>query len=168
MGKIEDLLLPNETIVKKQEGIKLENIDGMPNGNLYLTDRRLIFAYSRAMSMFSYPNQLGVFLGKDVVIQLKDIKSVKKGLLGSLKVKADREYDFTVSVVRSQGWVDAVMQACSQFLRPPPPPSPNSQQGPVYPLRPPAETSASPFCSHCGRPLRPDDKFCRNCGAPAR
>jgi hypothetical protein len=153
MGTIEDLLLPDERIVKKQEGIKLENMDGMPNGNLYLTDRRLIFAYSRAMSVFSYPSQLGVFLGKDVVIQLKDIKSVKKSLLGSLKVKADREYDFIVSVVRSQGWVDAVMQGCAQAtgssptaspLPPPPPPMPPSQA-----------------CPTCGQQLTYVPQYCR-------
>lgn len=32
----------------------------------------------------------------------------------------------------------------------------------------PTKTAAAAFCTQCGRPLRPDDRFCSHCGAPRR
>jgi len=51
--KIEEILMPDERVVKVQEKINLGNKAGMPIGDLYLTDRRLIFLHSKAWSMLS-------------------------------------------------------------------------------------------------------------------
>jgi len=80
---------------------------GTPVGDLYLTDKRLIFVHSKSWSVLSptapYLSPAGVLLGKDIMIPLQDVKSVSKTVLGYVKVKADKEYQFAVSVLRSQG-----------------------------------------------------------------
>jgi hypothetical protein len=175
MVKIEDLLMPGEKIVKVQEKVQIGNMAGTPVGDLYLTDKRLIFVHSKSWSVLSptapYLSPAGVLLGKDIMIPLQDVKSVSKTVLGYVKVKADKEYQFAVSVLRSQGWVDAIMQACAlcrQPAPPLPPPPPSPRQEPMPPQMPRPQSSIGPFCSHCGSLLRPDDKFCSNCGAPAK
>ena len=165
MVKIEDVLLPDEKIVKTQEKIQLGSGAGMPVGDLYLTNKRLIFIHSKSWSLLSPSPAAGILLGKNVAIPLQDVKSVKKNFLGYLKVRSDKEYQFMVSAWKSQGWVDAVQQACSQNLQMPPPPPPDPLQGPTFAT---AETSTSRFCPHCGKQLKPDDNFCRNCGASTK
>jgi hypothetical protein len=167
MGKIEDLLMPEERIIKKQAGTQISNMAGQPAGDLYLTNKRLIFLHSKGWSLLSLTPATGVLLGKDIVIPLQDIKSVEKNMLGYLKVRADKEYQFAVSFSFAQGWVDATLQALTLYRQSPPPPPPPTQQQPIFSQTPRPQVSAKAFCSQCGSLLKPEDKFCSKCGACA-
>jgi len=46
-------------------------------------------------------------MGKNFSIPLQDIRSVTKSF-GSVKVRADKEYQFMVSVWKAGGWVEAI------------------------------------------------------------
>lgn len=173
MVKIEEILMQGERVVKVQEKITLGNKAGMPMGDLYLTDRRLIFLPSKALSILSpvapYVSPAGAFLGKTVVIQLQDIRSVSKNVLGYLKVQTDTEYQFNVSFVRTKEWVETIQQAIQSSRQAPvPPPPPPPTQSPNFPQPPTPPTSENAFCTRCGNLLGSEDKFCRRCGAPAR
>ncbi len=78
MGKIEDLLMPEERIIKKHAGTQVSNMAGQPAGDLYLTNKRLIFLHSKGWSLLSLTPTTGVLLGKDIVIPLHDINRWKK------------------------------------------------------------------------------------------
>ena len=173
MGKIDEFLMLNERIIKSQGKVQVSTGIGMPYGDLFLTNRRLIFIHSKGWSLLSQAPIAGMLLGKNVVMSLQDIKSVEKNMLGYLKVRADKEYQFLVAFTKAQGWVDAVLEARQQASTQsaPTPYSPHQnvlQQEPNYPPPPTVEASASLFCSHCGKPLKPDDNFCRHCGNPAK
>lgn len=173
MVRIEEILTPGERIIKVQEKITLGNKAGTPMGDLYLTDRRLIFLHSKAWSMLSpvgpYISPAGALLGKTVAIQLQDIRSVSKNVLGYLKVQTDTEYQFNVSFVRTKEWVETIQQAIQSSRQAPmPPPPPPPTQSPTFPQPPRPPASANAFCTRCGNLLGPQDKFCRRCGASAR
>jgi hypothetical protein len=145
----------------------------MPYGDLFLTNRRLIFIHSKGWSLLSQAPIAGMLLGKNVVMSLQDIKSVEKNMLGYLKVRADKEYQFLVAFTKAQGWVDAVQEARQQASTQsaPTPNSPHQnvlRQEPNYPRPPTVEAPASLFCCHCGKPLKPGDNFCRHCGNPTK
>jgi hypothetical protein len=93
--KIEDLLMPSEKVGKVQEKISICNMAGTLVGDLYLTDKRLIFMHSKSWSVLSptapYLSPGGVVLGKNIMIPLQDVKSVSKTVIGYLKVQADKE-----------------------------------------------------------------------------
>ena len=169
MGKIEDLLMPDEKVIKKQVGTQISNMAGQPAGDLYLTNKRLIFLHSKGWSLLSLTPATGVLLGKDIVIPLEDIKSVEKSMLGYLKVRAEKEYQFAVSFSFAQGWVDATLQALALYRQspPPPPPPPPTQEQPIFSQTPRPQSSAKAFCPQCGSLLKPEDKFCSKCGARA-
>ena len=161
MGKIEDILHHDEKIIKKQSKIQYTSKTGMPIGDLYLTNKRLLFLVSRGWSLLSITPS-GSLTGKNLAIPLEQIHSVEKGSLGSLKVEADKLHVFSVSVFKASGWVDQILQATS--LQPPQitqPPPPSTQ------TQPPAsqQTARNNYCSNCGLSLKPSAKFCSNCGA---
>ena len=159
MGKIEDLLLSGERVIKNQKKIVVGSMVGMPAGDLYLTNQRLIFLCSRVWSLLS-PGGVAAATGRTVVIPLEEIKSVKKGF-GSVKVQSNKEYEFKVSVIRANEWVDSILEASALS-------SPSSSQ--IPPAQSPtlneAQTVGHNFCNICGRPLKPEDRFCSNCGNP--
>jgi hypothetical protein len=159
MGKIEELLTADERLIKKQDKVQLAVGEfGMPWGDLYLTNKRLIFLVSKGWSVGFSP---GAGLGsKDLIFSIQDIKSVNKSL-GYVKVKTDKEYQFAVSVWNTGSWADAIQQAIA--FNPPPP----SQPAPVPP--PPSQMQQPPqparrFCPSCGSPVKPEARFCENCG----
>jgi len=51
MPKIEELLKHDERVIKEQARITAGNMGGMPSGNLYLTNQRLIFIHSKGWSL---------------------------------------------------------------------------------------------------------------------
>lgn len=119
MVKIEELLIPGETVTKKQGGVTLGRGIGS-TGDLVLTNNRLLFVPSRLWALV-LPDPKTLVGRRDVTqIPLQNIKSVKKSF-GALKVQADQEYTFTVSVWRTGGWVDAVEQAMHAAIEPPAP-----------------------------------------------
>ena len=63
MVKIEELLTPGETVIKKQGGIQLGHAMG-PTGDLFLTNTRLIFLHKKRWAVIS-PASL---MGKDTSI----------------------------------------------------------------------------------------------------
>jgi hypothetical protein len=159
MGKIETILQHDEKVIKKQSKIQYTSKVGMPVGDLYLTNKRLLFLVSRGWSLLSITPS-GSLTGKNLAIPLDEINMVTKGTLGSLKVEADKVHVFSVSVFKASGWVDSILQATS--LKPP-----SFEQTP----NPQPTTSVSKpvgknnFCSNCGLSLKPGAKFCSNCGA---
>lgn len=155
MVKIEELLTLGESVIKKQGRITVGNMAGMPSGDLCLTNRRILFLHSKGWSLLSSAPGAAL-MDKNIIIPLQDIKSVKKGF-GSLKVQADKEYEFMVSAWKAGGWVDAVQQA----IRAPP----STHQPQTYPQTPRSQPAPRRFCTNCGSPLKPEDKFCGSCGA---
>ena len=157
MGKIENILHHDERVIKKQGKINYSSKAGMPVGDLYLTNKRLIFMVSRGWSFFSI-SPSGALTGKDVSIPLEQINKVEKGSLGDLKVQADKLHIFSVTVFKASGWLDAILQATStqppQFTQPQTPTS-----------TPTPQVGTNNFCSNCGLSLKPAAKFCSNCGA---
>ena len=119
MVKIEELLVPGETLIKKQGGITLGRGIG-PTGDLFLTNTRLLFVPSRLWALV-LPDPKTLVGRRDVTqIPLQKIKAAKKSF-GALKVQADQEYTFMVSVWKTGGWVDAVEQAMRTAMEPPAP-----------------------------------------------
>jgi len=133
MVNIEELLMPGERVIKKQR------ID-VPTGNLYLTNNRLLFL------------RLGKLWGRDIQIPLQNIKKVWKSFV-SLKVQADKEYDFMVNVQHADGWINAIREAHSMLQQ-----VPTSQSQPSTHRR---------HCNSCGGPLvfisKYNRYYCNNC-----
>ena len=158
MGKIEELLTAGERVIKNQGNVQLAVGEmGMPWGDLYLTNKRLIYVVSKGWSVLSPGAGLGA---RDLVFSVQDIKSVNKSL-GYVKVKTDKEYQFVVSVWNTGSWADAIQQAIAFNPLPP------SQTAPVPP--PPSQMQQPPqparrFCPSCGSPVKPEARFCENCG----
>jgi hypothetical protein len=118
MGKIDEILMPDEKIIKSQRRIQVgSGMFGMPSGDLFLTNIRLMFIHSKGWSLLS-PAVGSSLLGKNLQISLQDIQSVKKGF-GSVKVKADKDYSFMVSAWKAGGWVDAIQLAINNLTPPP-------------------------------------------------
>lgn len=163
MTKIEELLAADEQIIKKQSGVTLsKGSRGIPGGDLYLTNRRLIFLFSKGWSILS-PTPGAGWTGKDIVLSLQDIKSVSKGR-ASLKVEADKAYEFTVSLWHAGSWADAVQQAIALY----PPEQVPPYAPPPQPTGPAPQTTPQPprgkFCPNCGNSVRPEARFCESCG----
>ena len=112
MAKIEDILHHDEKVIKKQNKIQYTSMTGMPTGDLYLTNKRLLFLVSRGWSLLSITPS-GSLTGKNVEIPLEQINSVKKGTLGSIKVEADKIHTFGVSIFKSSEWVDSILKTTS-------------------------------------------------------
>jgi hypothetical protein len=161
MGRIEELLAPDERVIKKQDKVQLAVGEfGMPWGDLSLTNKRLIYLVSKGWSVGFSP---GAGLGsKDLMFSIQDIKSVSKSI-GYLKVKTDKEYQFAVSVWNTGSWVDSIQQAITLY------PSPASQPPPIPPPPPPSQMTQPPqitkrYCPNCGNVVKPEAKFCESCG----
>ena len=119
MVKIEELLVPGETVIKKQGGVTLGRGMGS-TGDLFLTNTRLLFVPSKLWAVV-LPDPKTLVGRRDVIqIPLQKIKVAKKSF-GALKVQADKEYTFMVSVWKTGGWVDAVEQAMRTAIQPPTP-----------------------------------------------
>lgn len=159
MGKIEDILHHDEKVIKKQSKIQYTSKTGMPIGDLYLTNKRLLFLVSRGWSLLSLTPS-GSLTGKNISIPLENINKVEKGSLGSLKVEADKQHVFSVNVFRASGWVDAILQASTTQ---PPQFTQSKTQQPISPS--PNQARKNNFCSNCGLSLKLGGKFCSNCGA---
>jgi len=166
------MLDPDERIVKTKTQVQLSTSTGMPYGTLSLTNKRLIFQVNRGWSLLS-PGSAGAFFGKDLIIPLEEIKSVKKGLPSVLKVQAQKDHDFTIPQLQANAWVDAVLQSIA--LSPPPvsaPPEPPEQvefqPSRQRPRSGVPETAPPKFCGNCGSALKVGNKFCVECGAPVR
>lgn len=170
MGKIEDLLDPDERIVKNKSQVQLSNSVGTPYGTLYLTNKRLVFLVSKGWSLLS-PG-MGAF-SKDLIIPLEEIKSVKKGWPSVMCVEAQKKHEFLIPHLQGNAWVDAVLQSVA--LSPPPvsaPPEPHEHVEDQRTLRqrPRAAVPGAPapkYCGKCGTALKAGNRFCVGCGAPA-
>ena len=118
MGKIDEILMPDEKLIKSQRRIQVgSGIFGMPSGDLFLTNKRILFIHSKGWSLLS-PAAGSSLFGKNLQISLHDIVSVNKGF-GIVKIKADKEYSFMVSAWKSGGWVDAIQLAINSLSQPP-------------------------------------------------
>lgn len=133
MVKIEELLVPGEVVIKKQGGVSLGR--GIsPTGDLFLTNARLLFVPSRLWALV-LPDPKTLVGRRDVTqIPLQKIKSAGKSF-GALKVQADQEYTFMVSVWKTGGWVDAVEHTMRTAMEPP------------APAQPPPETPTVPVAA---------------------
>ena len=165
MGKIEDLLMTGEHVMKRQGNVQLvTGGPGMPAGDLFLTDRRLLFLVSRGWSSITPGAGLGA---KDLILSLQDVKSVDKGGLGHVKVRADKEYQFAVTMWHSGGWVDEIRHAISLCSPPPSQQEPMQRPGHATIQQAQRESAATErrFCPDCGNPVKPEARFCESCGA---
>ena len=162
MGKIEELLTADERVTKHQGNVQLAVGEiGMPWGDLYLTNKRLIYLVSKGWSVLSPGAGIGA---RDLIFSIQDIKSVNKSL-GYVKIKTDKEYQFAVSVWNTGGWVDAIQQAIALYpppASPPPPPISPPGQAPSQ-TRQPTQPSRR-FCPNCGNAVKPEARFCESCG----
>jgi hypothetical protein len=132
MGKIDEILMPDEKVIKSQRRIQVgSGTFGMPSGDLFLTNKRILFIHSKGWSLLS-PAAGSSLFGKNLQISLHDIQSVKKGF-GSVKIKADKEYSFMVSAWKSGGWENAIQLAINSLSQPP------------TNVQPASETSSSPI-----------------------
>jgi len=171
LGKIEDILGPDERIVKTKTQVQLSNTVGAPYGTLYLTNKRLIFQVSKGWSLLS-PG-MGAF-SKDLIIPLEEIKSVKKGWPSVMYVQAQKRHDFVIPQLQANAWVDEVLQTIA--LSPPsasaPPERPEkaveSRLSRQKPREAAPKASAPKFCGNCGEALKAGNKFCVECGAPVK
>ena len=159
VGKVEDILHHDEKVIKKQGKIQCTSTVGMPVGDLCLTNKRLLFLVSRGWSLLTFTPS-GSLTGKNLVIPLEEINSVKKGSLGSLNVEADKVYVFSVSVFKVSGWGDSILQATSLQ-----PPSFEESKTPSETSSVSSQVGGNNFCSNCGSSLKSGAKFCGNCGA---
>ena len=166
MAKLEEMLGPDERVLKTQGKISMMSAPGFPVGDLHLTNKRLIFLLSRGWTaVLTFPG--AAIMSHDVILPLEEIKSVsKEGRLPPvLRIRANKVYDFNPSVFRIDEWVDAILQASA--LSPPSAPPPESpmqyRSAPAY-----AQPADQKFCSSCGNPLRTENRFCSNCGAPVQ
>jgi hypothetical protein len=158
MIKIEELLTPGESVIKKQGGVTLGRGIG-PTGDLVLTNMRLLFIPSKLWALV-IPDPKTLFGGGDAIeIALQDIKVTKKSW-GALKVQAEKKYEFMVSVWSTDGWIDALQQV----IRSPPPIRSQTPAPPQAPPTPSASTPMRRFCPNCGSPVKPEAKFCESCG----
>lgn len=158
MVKIEELLTPGESVIKKQGGITLGRGIG-PTGDLVLTNMRLLFIPSRLWALV-IPDPKTLFgRGDAIEIALNDIKVTKKSW-GALKVQAEKEYEFMVSVWNTGGWVDALQKA----IRSPPPIRSQTPAPPQAPTIPSASRPTRRFCPNCGGSVKTEAKFCESCG----
>ena len=161
MGKIEELLTADERVTMHQGHVQLAVGEiGMPAGDLYLTNKRLIFIISKGWSLLTD----GVGIGaKDLIFPVQEIKSASKSF-GYMKIKTDKEYQFVVGIWKAGDWVNAVQQAIA--LHPPPatlsPPIPQPPQPPRQTMQS-AQASRS-FCPNCGNAVKPEARFCESCG----
>jgi len=161
MGKIEELLTADERVIKNQGNVQLAVGEfGMPWGDLYLTNKRLIYLVSKGWSVLSPGAGMGA---RDLIFSIQDIKSVNKSL-GYIKIKTDKEYQFAVSAWNTGSWMDAIQQAIALY----PPPSsqaiPTPQPGqPSSQMRQPTQP-ARKFCPKCGNAVKPEARYCESCG----
>jgi hypothetical protein len=161
MGKIEELLTADERVTKRQGNVQLAVGEiGMPWGDLYLTNKRLILIVSKGWSVLSPGAGIDA---RNLMFSIQDIKSVNKSL-GFIKIKTDKEYQFAVSAWNAGGWVDAIQQAITLYPPPASQPPPISQPGqPLGQMGPPTQTSRR-FCPNCGNAVKPEARFCESCG----
>jgi hypothetical protein len=132
MGKIDKILMPDEKIIKSQSRIQVgKGMWGMPYGDLFLTNTRLVFIHSKGWSLLS-PLAGSSLMGKNLQIPLQEIQSVEKGL-GTVKIKTDKEYGFMVTVWKVGGWIEAIQQAINNLTPAPAQvePTPDSPSSPI-------------------------------------
>ena len=163
MGKIEDLLTVDERVTKHQGNVQLAVGEiGMPWGDLYLTNKRLIYLVGKGWSVLSPGAGIGA---RDLIFSIQGIKSVDKSL-GYVKIKTDKEFQFAVSAWNAGSWADAIRQAIALYPPPasPPPPPPISQpaQAPGQIQQP--TQALRKFCLNCGNAVKPEARFCESCG----
>jgi len=163
MVKIEELMATGEQVIKKQAGVTLMTGDiGMPTGDLFLTNTRLMLIPSSLWALVLPDPETLLRTRGFIQISLQDVKTVEKSL-GYLKVKADKEYNFAVSMWHVNDWVNTLQKARSTLISPTP--HPQTQQSSTG--QAPQQTSQPGnrrFCFKCGSPVRPEAQFCESCG----
>jgi hypothetical protein len=141
MVSIGELLIPGEVVLKKQSGVGLGIGVWSRTGDLFLTDKRILFLQT---------------FGENIIIDLQNVRLVHKGSTGSIVIQADKEHIFAVTIFQNGAWVDEINTAIYSLQRFPQQPSPPfqtspQQQTPPIPLPPPQQ--ANPLrCPSCGRP----------------
>jgi uncharacterized paraquat-inducible protein A len=164
MVKIEELMTPGEVVIKKQEGVTMMTGEmGMPTGDLFLTNTRLMHIPGSLWALVLPDPKTLLRTRGFIQILLQDIKTVDKSI-GYLKVKADKEYNFAVSLWQVNDWVDQIQKAKSATI------SPRTQSqrhqssaGPV-PQMPATQSEKKRYCFNCGSPVRQEAQFCESCG----
>ncbi len=184
MVKIDDLLEPDEKVLKRQHGINAGRGIMAPLGTLYLTNKRVIFIPNKLLTlMFSdIYTGMNTLLKKGLhVIPLNEIKNVKSSF-GAVVIEADKKYTYTVTVWKTKGWVNAINQAIAEMTTKPkkatstPKIKPKTKRSTTKRTRK-TKTTTKPtrttkteetiefhYCPNCGTKLKPTYKYCPNCG----
>jgi hypothetical protein len=171
MPKIEDMLPAGETVMKKSGTVSYPKMKGavwQQNGNLYLTNQRLIFMQGKiwsALSPIGVVDIVGLVREKKAQqILLSDITSVEKGWNHITVNAAGEKHKFVFGMGGSkEEWIYAIEQAGRTAQQPSP--APGDYREEVQYQQPPTAPGAARFCPSCGQRVNPDDKFCASCGA---
>ena len=163
MVEIEELMAPGEQVLKKQAGVTLMTGDvGMPTGDLFLTNTRLMLIPSSLWALVLPDPKTLLRTRGFIQISLQDVKSVEKSF-AYLKVKANKEYNFAVSLWHVNNWVNAMQKAMSTPVLPTS--HPQTQQSVTEQIQ---QQTSQPgkrrFCYKCGSPVQPEAQFCESCG----
>ncbi len=194
MVKIEELLEPDESVLKKQRGVQAGRGFGSL-GTLYLTNKRVIFIPNKlltaALGIAALPTAAGagalasLFKKGLHIIPLSDIKEVKSSF-GALVIVADKKYTYSVSMWKTKEWVNAVKEAMAMaeveeeieeepVKEEPRPRTTRRRRSSTRrstrrrrPRSTKAKSAEVKFCPECGAKVRPTDNFCPNCGHKLR
>jgi uncharacterized paraquat-inducible protein A len=164
MVKIDELMAPGEVVIKKQGGVTVMTGEvGMPTGDLFLTNTRLMLIPGSLWALVLPDPETLLRTRGFIQILLQDIKTVDKSV-GNLKVKADKEYNFAVSLWQVNDWVDKLQKARSATVSPiTQPQTQQSSAGPA-PQQPATQSEKKRYCFNCGSPVRQEAQFCESCG----
>ena len=191
MVKIDEILEPDERVIKKQKGVTSGRGAFGSVGTLYLTNQRVIFLPSKLMTtVFSadITSAIKTLANKGLqVIPLDEIDDVKSSFGAVVITSSGKKYTYTVSVWKTKGWVNAINQAIAEMDMMPKPEmtvstprtrtktkkrtsrrsrrrkSSTTQRAQVR-----SSTREMHYCPNCGAKIEPSYKFCPNCGHPLR
>ncbi|RLF13555.1 MAG: hypothetical protein DRJ66_07630 [Thermoprotei archaeon] len=191
MVKIEELLEPDERIIKKQGSVTRGRGAFGPIGTLYLTNKRVIFLPSKLMTAaFSADiiSTIKTLANKGLqVIPLDEIENVKSSFGAVVITAGGKTYTYTVSVWKTKGWVNAINQAIAEMSAISEPEIPVSipktkararkrtsrrsrrkKSSTTQRAQTRSSTREMRYCPNCGAEIEPSYKFCPSCGHPLR